>query len=74
MYVHYRFSVNFVDSADCDNHMFHFNPRPNEGTVVRNASLGGWGDEERDHEFFPFGPGEYFDATFVATDIGYSVS
>ena len=72
----FRFSVNFVEDKDCEQRLFHFNPRPNQGCVVRNAKLGGdWGDEERDQEdFFPFGPGQYFDSIFMATDSGYAVS
>ena len=69
----YRFSINFVDNRDCDNFLFHFNPRPKEGCVVRNAKFGSWGPEERDQEDFPFWPGQYFDSIFVATDIGYAV-
>ena len=43
--------------------------------VIRNANLGGWGDEERDYEAeFPFAPNQYFDAMFVATDDKYHVS
>ena len=53
--------------------MFHFNPRPKEGCVVRNADLGGWGDEERDQDDFPFEAGQYFDSIFMATDAGYAV-
>lgn len=67
------FSINFVDNRDCDNFLFHFNPRPKEGCVVRNAKFGSWGPEERDQEDFPFWPGQYFDSIFVATDIGYAV-
>ncbi|CAG2218630.1 LGALS4 [Mytilus edulis] len=66
------FSINF--GCDCENETcaFHFNPRPNEGVVIRNANLGGWGDEERDYEAdFPFSPGQYFDALFVCTDDKY---
>ncbi|XP_052058661.1 uncharacterized protein LOC127698939 isoform X1 [Mytilus californianus] len=68
------FSINF--GCDCENETcaFHFNPRPNEGVVIRNANLGGWGDEERDYEAdFPFSPGQYFDALFVCTDDKYHV-
>ena len=63
-----------MDNAGCDQHMFHMNPRPNEGTVVRNANFGDWGDEERDIDYFPFSPGQYFDSTIMATDGGYEVS
>ena len=66
--------MNFVDTCDCDKYMFHFNPRPNQGCVVRNANFGGWGEEERDQDEFPFEPGHYFDSVFVATDDGYVVN
>lgn len=69
-----RFSINF--GCDCENETcaFHFNPRPNEGVVIRNANLGGWGSEERDYEAaFPFNPGQYFDALFVCTEDKYLV-
>lgn len=75
MSTNFRFSINF--GCDCENETcaFHFNPRPNEGVVIRNANLGGWGDEERDYEAdFPFNPGQYFDALFVCTDDKYLVS
>lgn len=67
------FAINFADTSGLDNHMFHFNARPREGCVVRNANIGGWGEEERDQEDFPFSPGQYFDCFFVVTDIGYMV-
>lgn len=41
---------------------------------MRNAKFGGWGDEERDIDDFPFSPGEYFDALIVAIEEGYAVS
>ena len=71
---YYSFSVNFACDPDNENCAFHFNPRPNEGVVVRNANLGGWGDEERDYEAeFPFHPYNYFDAMFICTDDKYLV-
>ncbi|KAJ8308698.1 hypothetical protein KUTeg_013572 [Tegillarca granosa] len=68
------FSINF--GCDCENETcaFHFNPRPNEGVVIRNANLGGWGEEERDYDAeFPFSPGNFFDALFVCTEDQYCV-
>ncbi|XP_060077890.1 galectin-8-like [Ylistrum balloti] len=68
------FSINF--GCDCENNStaFHFNPRPTEGVVIRNANLGGWGDEERDYDAeFPFTPMNYFDAMFICTDDQYVV-
>lgn len=68
------FSVNFACDPDNENCAFHFNPRPNEGVVVRNANLGGWGEEERDYDAeFPFNPNNYFDAMFICTDDKYMV-
>eukprot|EP00992_Anisonema_acinus_P002335 TRINITY_DN10618_c0_g1_i2.p1 TRINITY_DN10618_c0_g1~~TRINITY_DN10618_c0_g1_i2.p1 ORF type:complete len:474 (-),score=115.81 TRINITY_DN10618_c0_g1_i2:75-1496(-) len=40
-------AINLRDAAG--NILFHFNPRPEEGAVVRNSQLdGAWGAEERD--------------------------
>lgn len=73
-FLNYRFSVNFACDPDNENCAFHFNPRPNEGVVVRNANLGGWGEEERDYDAeFPFNPNNYFDAMFICTDDKYMV-
>lgn len=70
----YSFSVNFACDPCNENTAFHFNPRPNEGVVVRNAKLGDWGEEERDYDAeFPFNPYNYFDALFVCTDDKYLV-
>uniref|UniRef100_A0A3Q3W863 Galectin n=1 Tax=Mola mola TaxID=94237 RepID=A0A3Q3W863_MOLML len=46
-----RFQVDFIKGPDV---VFHFNPRFNEQTIVRNSSVGGcWGPEEREGGF-PF--------------------
>ncbi|XP_019329481.1 PREDICTED: galectin-4-like, partial [Aptenodytes forsteri] len=42
--------------------LLHFNPRLDEGVVVRNSLLGGeWGVEERDLPYNPLQCGRYFD-------------
>uniref|UniRef100_A0A3Q3KLR1 Galectin n=1 Tax=Monopterus albus TaxID=43700 RepID=A0A3Q3KLR1_MONAL len=54
--------VDFVKGPDI---AFHFNPRFNEQTVVRNSNLGGcWGPEERDGGF-PFVRGQRFEVATV---------
>ncbi|KAK3092599.1 hypothetical protein FSP39_004842 [Pinctada imbricata] len=68
------FSLNFSCDPSNERCAFHFNPRPNEGVVIRNACLDGWGGEERDYEAdFPFSPFQYFDAVLVANDDKYIV-
>lgn len=43
--------------------VFHFNPRFNEQTIVRNSNLGGyWGPEEREGGF-PFVQGRRFEVS-----------
>ncbi|XP_015906117.1 32 kDa beta-galactoside-binding lectin [Parasteatoda tepidariorum] len=68
-----RFAVNLKD-AECDaNNYFHFNPRLDEGCVVRNARLDeSWGDEEREGDM-PFEAGQPFLITITATDDDYDV-
>ncbi|KAJ8368690.1 hypothetical protein SKAU_G00087180 [Synaphobranchus kaupii] len=56
-----RFEVNLRVSSS-GNVAFHFNPRMNEASVVRNSLLGGnWGLEERHIDFNPFKKGQYFE-------------
>ncbi|KAF6724032.1 Galectin-3 [Oryzias melastigma] len=55
---HFRFQVDFIKGSDV---VFHFNPRFNEQTIVRNSNLGHcWGPEERDGGF-PFVQGRTFE-------------
>ena len=45
------------------------------GVVIRNANLGGWGNEEQDYEAeFPFSLHQYFDAVMVAAEDKFLVS
>ncbi|XP_033734568.1 galectin-4-like [Pecten maximus] len=65
------FSLNFMCGNDI---AFHFNPRPTEGTVVRNSQLGGgWGEEERGGDGFPFETGAIFDAMFFCSNDEFTV-
>ncbi|XP_035239859.1 uncharacterized protein LOC118208956 [Anguilla anguilla] len=53
------FNFNVSSSGDL---ALHFNPRMNQGSVVRNARLRGtWGAEEKDVKFNPFRQGQYFE-------------
>lgn len=55
-----RFNVDFIKGPDV---VFHFNPRFNEQTIVRNSNLGGyWGPEEREGGF-PFVQGQRFEVS-----------
>lgn len=57
---HFRFQVDFIKGSDV---VFHFNPRFNEQTIVRNSNLGHcWGPEERDGGF-PFVQGRTFEVS-----------
>nr|QEF51146.1 galactose-binding lectin [Mimachlamys nobilis] len=65
------FSLNFMCGEEF---AFHFNPRPSEGTVVRNSMLGdGWGQEERECDCFPFETGAIFDAMFLCSSDEFTV-
>lgn len=56
-----RFSINLMNDQDWDQDIaFHFNPRIDDESVVRNSFSGGWQDEERDIPFFPFSSGAKF--------------
>lgn len=56
-----RFHVDFIKGSDV---VFHFNPRFNENTIVRNSNLRGcWGPEEREGPF-PFVQGRRFEVFF----------
>jgi len=50
------FRVDFAYAQPSDsNNAFHFNPRINNGTVVRNTFFGGkWLTEEREKPYMPF--------------------
>lgn len=58
-----RFEINFV--AANGNILFHFNPRIDEGVVVRNSEVGSeWQKEEREGGN-PFKKGTAFDLVIV---------
>jgi len=64
-----RFEINFNCDEDGETVGVHFNPRQDQETVVLNTKCdGGWGEEERDQDWFPFQRGQFFDLTFVASD------
>ncbi|KAG7466158.1 hypothetical protein MATL_G00161810 [Megalops atlanticus] len=66
-----RFHVDFVKGPDI---VFHFNPRFNEHTVVRNSHLGGcWGPEEREGGF-PFAQGRRFELKILVEEGMYKVA
>ncbi|KAK6997789.1 galactokinase [Biomphalaria glabrata] len=56
-----RFHINLQNDIEdgCDV-AFHFNPRTDSQTVVRNSYQGGWQNEELDIPFFPFSNGSKF--------------
>ncbi|KAI8744573.1 galectin-4 [Biomphalaria glabrata] len=71
-----RFSINLcsgpnIDSGDV---AFHFNPRFNDGKVVRNHKQGGqWGAEET-HGGMPFRRGHNFELHMKVTHHGFKVT
>ncbi|NXA43897.1 LEG4 protein, partial [Eudromia elegans] len=57
----FRFHINLRAGRGGDV-LLHLNPRPGEGSVVRNSRLGGqWGSEERALPHNPLQRGRYFD-------------
>ena len=61
-----RFSINLMNEQDWEQDIaFHFNPRVDEETVVRNSHCGGWQEEERDIPFFPFRTGAKFTLRYL---------
>jgi len=70
-----RFAVNLRYKQDGGDIAFHFNPRLNEGVVVRNSQLGGsWGPEERDQPSFPFAAGQQFTMIILCEPNDFKVS
>ncbi|XP_023575673.1 galectin-9-like [Octodon degus] len=67
-----RFYINFCTESDI---AFHFNPRFDENTVVRNTEIQGvWGTEERSLPFnMPFRQGHSFTVSITCQAECYSV-
>ncbi|GLD47732.1 galectin-3-like protein [Lates japonicus] len=66
-----RFHVDFIKGPDV---VFHFNPRFNEQTIVRNSNLSGcWGPEEREGGF-PFVQGRRFELKILVEEDMYKVA
>ncbi|XP_070834627.1 galectin-3 [Chaetodon trifascialis] len=66
-----RFQVDFIKGPDI---VFHFNPRFNEQTIVRNSNLGGcWGPEEREGGF-PFVQGRRFELKILVEEEMFKVA
>lgn len=66
-----RFNVDFIKGPDV---VFHFNPRFNEQTIVRNSNLGGyWGPEEREGGF-PFVQGQRFELKILVEEDMFKVA
>ncbi|XP_061166319.1 uncharacterized protein LOC133175224 [Saccostrea echinata] len=64
------FPINFCENEEFGNGdtLFHFNPRPNDGVVVRNSHIdGSWGPEEREQPHFPFDNGKSFSVRIDVT-------
>ena len=54
---------------------FHFNPRFDGDVTVRNSKeSGGWQNEEREQECFPFTRGEEFEIDFEIKESCFCVS
>ncbi|PRD36180.1 UNVERIFIED_CONTAM: Lgals7 [Trichonephila clavipes] len=68
-----RFAINLKNAETDANNYLHFNPRFDEGVVVRNSRLDeAWGDEEREGDM-PFAPGQPFLITIIPTVDNYEV-
>ena len=69
-----RFVVNFI-SVNSNDIAFHFNPRFNQGVVVRNTHRNGkWDPNYESDGGFPFTAGEEFSLIFVCQNYGYEVA
>uniref|UniRef100_A0AAU7BBE0 Galectin n=1 Tax=Dyscophus guineti TaxID=111069 RepID=A0AAU7BBE0_9NEOB len=56
-----RFKIDLMNGKT-GNIAFHFNPRFNQGAIVRNTCIqNSWGTEELELESMPFGPGDNFE-------------
>ncbi|GFS53736.1 galectin, partial [Nephila pilipes] len=63
----FRFAFNLKNAETDANNYLHFNPRFDEGVVVRNSRQDeAWGDEEREGDM-PFAPGQPFLITIIPT-------
>ncbi|ESO86172.1 hypothetical protein LOTGIDRAFT_129554, partial [Lottia gigantea] len=70
-----RFSINFTSHPDTDlkDTALHFNPRFDEGCIVRNSKQhGGWGSEER-HAGLPLQKGTPFEIVFDVHPHNYKI-
>lgn len=66
-----RFQVDFIKGSDV---IFHFNPRFNEQSIVRNSCLGGyWGPEEREAPFV-FAQGRRFELKILVEEDMFKVA
>lgn len=66
-----RFHIDLIKGPDV---VFHFNPRFNEQTIVRNSNLRGcWGPEEREGGF-PFVQGQRFELKILVEDDMFKVA
>lgn len=71
-----RFNINLMTSPDKEADIaFHFNPRFDQGCVVRNTREGGnWGVEERDPSTNPFAPGQGFNILILVEEDQFRVA
>jgi len=65
-----QFSINLL--TDKNEIAFHFNPRFNKKTVIRNSNLGSWGSEENEGKF-PLEKELAFDINFVNEAYAFQV-